>query len=257
MIHFATKFAPAEEAVVRAKNAGFSAAEIWLDAGYLEKTEKVLDILQGQGLRYVLHFPNSGNLTDRHLNWFIELYRGLECQVAVIHKPMLRSYGNRLNKLAGEPPLFAVENGRQRGEDFRNWAVDHSFLTMDVEHFWKYTLGDCTFENFAGLLAGFFDEFGEKVRHVHMPGYLPGAPEHRPSYTNPQFACEVWDRLFESGFSGLAVSESNQEFQTDTHLRRDVILYQRWQEGNLEEGVPGQGEATEKPNSSSEQVMRG
>lgn len=257
MIHFATKFAPAEEAVVRAKNAGFSAAEIWLDAACLEATDRILGMLQGQGLRYVLHFPNSGDLSDRHLNWFVEMYRGLDCQAAVIHKPMLRSYGKRLKKLSGDSLLLAVENGRQRGEDFRKWADDHSFLTMDVEHFWKYTLGDCPFETFAELLAEFFDEYGEKLRHIHMPGYLPGAPEHRPSYTNPQFACEVWDRLLESGFSGLAVSESNQEFQTDTHLRRDVILYQRWEEGNLEDGLTVQGEVTGEPNPSSERAMRG
>lgn len=257
MIHFATKFAPEKEAVVRTKNAGFSAAEIWLDAGYLEATEQVLEILQGQGLRYVLHFPNSGDLTDQHLSWFVEMYRGLECEAAVIHKPMLRSYGNRLKKLAGDSLLFAVENGRQRGEDFRNWAVDHSFLTMDVEHFWKYTLGDCAFENFAELLAGFFAEFGEKVRHIHMPGYLPGAPEHCPSYTNPQFACEVWDRLLESGFSGLAVSESNQEFQTDIHLRRDLILFQRWEEGVLSERVQSQGGVTGELDPSSKEVIPG
>ncbi len=228
MFDFATKLSPEVDRLARARDAGFAAAEFWLDATRLESVEEMVEMAATFPLRFVPHFPNRDNLDDTHLENFVRLYRELRCRAAVIHKPMLRSYGRKLQQIAGDGLVLAVENGRQRGAFFDNWARDHRDLTLDVEHLWKYTLGDCSLGEFARVLGGFLAEHGPRVRHVHMPGYVPGAPEHRPAYTNPEFAECVWEALESCGFDGFAVSELDVEFQSDTHLRRDRILFDRW-----------------------------
>lgn len=227
MLKFATKLAPNRDKVERARNAGFRSAEIWLDSGWLDQSDRVLDATYWSDMEFVPHFPNEGNLTDDQLQNAVSLYQQLGCQTMVIHKPMLRSYGRRLLEM--EPHLrLAVENGRQRKSDFWTWAESHEYLTLDVEHVWKFTLRDCSYGELLDTVDEFLDRFGHKVLHLHMPGYVPGQPEHRPAYRNANLCHAIWSRMEKRRFLGLVVSEADVEFQTDQHLRRDVILFDRW-----------------------------
>jgi len=237
MLNFATKLAPESDKLDQAQEAGFRCAEFWLCEDHLADVDPILEMAALRDMRFVPHFPNKGLLSQDQLANAVRLYRELGCRAMVIHKPMLRSYGNRLFEL--EPDLrVAVENGRQRGDDFAAWAGDHEGLTLDIEHVWKFTLRDCPLEELLLFVRDFFAQHGRKVRHIHLPGYVPGSEEHHPAYRSPDLVTAMWDFLASIRFDGLIVSELNCEFQTPEHLSRDWALFREWQESRREIDEP-------------------
>ncbi len=238
MLAFATKLAPTRKKMQRALDAGFQHSEIWLSSELLLDVDPVIACVRESGLRVALHFPNGGELEETQLANAVRLYRAVESWAMVIHKPMLRSYGRRLALRAPEMVL-ALENGRQKGDQFDKWAEYHTDLTLDVEHLWKYTLGNCSFPEFMEGLKRFWQRHGSRVRHIHLPGYIPGSPEHSPAYCNPELVNTVWSFLLEQDYQGMVVSELNLDFQTPQHLRRDVIAFQRWKRSALSGHRPG------------------
>ena len=70
----------------------------------------------------------------------------------------------------------------------------------------------------------------DKLRHVHLPGYLPGFPEHRPMYCARDMVFGVLALLAEFRFEGLIVSEVNAEYQNPNDLRMDVLLFETWRD---------------------------
>jgi len=80
-------------------------------------------------------------------------------------------------------------------------------------------------------LEAFLSRFGDKLRHVHMPGYWPGFGEHRPMYCAREMVFPVLALLQKTGFEGQVVSEVNQQFQNLQELRMDVLLFDAWRRG--------------------------
>lgn len=224
----ATKFAPRSGKIRRASKAGFEAAEIRLKKKRLENVEKVIEAISGYDFRFAPHFPNKGRLEKSHLEAFVHLYQELNSEVAVIHPPMLKAYGASLQSIASGSLVLAVENGREQGHRLEKWAAENEFLTLDIEHLWKYALADSSFRHFQDFLDHFIDKFGSKIRHIHMPGYHPGSEEHRPAYLNPELSRSVWRKLSRMNFKGLAVSELDVNYQTTTHLKKDAALFLQW-----------------------------
>jgi hypothetical protein len=101
---------------------------------------------------------------------------------------------------------------------------------LDVEHLWKYTLRDAPLGDVLARIGEFFTQFGGKLRHIHMPGYLPYGQEHRPMYCSRDLVLRMFSLLAERGFEGFVVSESDPEFQTVHELRMDVLLFEAWRE---------------------------
>lgn len=227
MIRFATKLAPSNESLERAWNAGFRNTEFWLNEASLVDVEPAIQAAVARGMKVVPHFPNRGDLSEAHLANTVHLYRRLDCKALVIHEPMAARFERKLRELHPEIRI-AVENGRQRGEAFERWAATHQWLTLDIEHVWKFTLGDTNFDSLIAFVRKFLKAHASKVIHVHLPGYVLGSPEHRPSYFNAGLARAIWSLLEEHKFDGFVVSEAELEFQTDTHLRRDIVLFDRW-----------------------------
>src|SRR6185437_8983938 len=106
---------------------------------------------------------------------------------------------------------LAVENHRLTPDAFLDWAQRNPGLTLDVEHLWMYTLRDAPLSNLLAEVRSFLSRFAHKLRHVHLPGYLPGQPEHRPMYCSRDMVLAVFSLLEEVHFTGLIVSEVNPE----------------------------------------------
>jgi hypothetical protein len=227
MLKLATKFAPQPDAFEQAHRAGFRCAELWLDAAVLARWREVLALAGDYPFAYALHFPNRLAEPAPALEQTVELYRGLASSCLVIHQPMLDRHGAALRNL--EPDLrLAVENHKLTPEGFAAWAENSPGLALDVEHLWKLTLRD-------GPLPALLDEVrrllrrcGDKLRHVHLPGYLPGYAEHRPMYCARDMAWPVLALLQEVHFEGLIVSETLPEHQNPEELRMDVLLFDAW-----------------------------
>ncbi len=233
MLKQATKFVPVRHAFETAWRAGFRYAEFWLDGKLLDDWENVAATALDFPLDYALHFPNRSNLTDEQLTCCVRLYEALQCQAMVIHVPMLERYGETLKQL--KPDLvLAVENHKLDPAGFADWAEANEFLTLDVEHAWKFTLEDGPLETTLEHIQKFLDQHADKLRHVHMPGYVPnyasGYDEHRPMYCSRELVYAVFSMLQQVDYSGLIVSEVNAEFQNELDLRMDRLLFDRWRE---------------------------
>ncbi len=227
MLKFATKFLPCEAAFETAFQAGFRSAEFWLDAGVLSGWRSVAALARRYPFHYALHFPNRGNMASETLEHAVLLYRELDCQAMVIHQPMFDKYADRL--LALDPTLaLAVENHDWAEAEFHRWAERNPGLTLDVEHFWKYTLRDCALNELLSAMKQFLARYGPKLQHVHLPGYQLGGQEHRPLHHAPQLAVAVLDLLTDVGFTKLVVSEAELVYQNLDDLRHDVRLFEDW-----------------------------
>ena len=101
-------------------------------------------------------------------------------------------------------------------------------MTLDIEHIWKFSLHDAPLEKLFTLVRGVFERASHCIRHIHMPGYLPGPTEHRPMYTSREFCMGVFDILADHDFAGLVVSEVDMQFQNYFELRMDTLLFERW-----------------------------
>jgi hypothetical protein len=153
---------------------------------------------------YALHAPNGPDLDPPALASLAALYRDLGCRCLVVHQPVYDRHHDALLRL--EPGLRpAVENHDLSPEGFAAWAEQNPGLALDVEHLWKFTLGDGPLRDLLGELRRFLGRFGGKLRHVHLPGYWPGFDEHRPMYCARGMVFPVLSLLAEAGFEGLVV----------------------------------------------------
>jgi sugar phosphate isomerase/epimerase len=228
-LKLATKFDPQLPKVDTAHKAGFRYAEIWLDQGVLANWQSVAERLRIYPLDYALHFPNQLNLDPVALKQTVALYGQLGCQALVIHQPMHDKFREPLLALDADLGL-AVENHRLSAAEFEHWAEHNSGLTLDVEHLWKFTLGNGSLEQLLDSLRAFLARFGPKLRHVHLPGYWPGFREHRPMYCARELILPVLSLLAKAGYEGFIVSEVEREYQNVHELRMDVCLYEAWRE---------------------------
>jgi sugar phosphate isomerase/epimerase len=229
MLRLATKFAPERPLLEQAHRAGFHFAEVWLDAAVLADWQAVAALARDYPFGYALHFPNRLEQAGETLEQAVALYRALGCRSMVIHQPLLDRYHEGLMRLGPELRL-AVENHKLDPERFRLWAERNPGLALDVEHLWKFTYPDVPLKGLLEEVRRFLGEFGDKLRHVHMPGYHPGMPEHRPMYCARELVFGVLSLLAEINFDGLIVSEVNPEYQNPNDLRMDVLLFETWRD---------------------------
>jgi sugar phosphate isomerase/epimerase len=127
---------------------------------------------------------------------------------------------------------LAVENHKLTPEGFATWADANANLTLDVEHLWKFTRRDGPLEDLLQQLQEFLTNFAGKLRHVHLPGYWPGLPEHRPMYCARDMIFPVLSLLDRSGFEGFVVSEVNLIYQNLEELSMDVLLVEAWRKAS-------------------------
>eukprot|EP00913_Durusdinium_trenchii_P023335 g21913.t1 len=203
-------------------------AEFGVDGQYSPATEIAGDADEF-GMRHVIHFPNRKDLPPESLRNAAWLYDRLGCRAMVIHRPMFQRYSRELLELNGSLKL-GVENHRLDPGEFLEWAGQNEWLTLDVEHLWKFTLNDAPLDELLAAVESFLARFADKLVHVHLPGYVPGFDEHRPMYCSREMVTAVFTLLDEAGFTGLVVSEVNAEFQNPCDLRMDVLLEMRWQQ---------------------------
>src|SRR4029079_3124628 len=113
-------------------------------------------------------------------------------------------FAEHLHRL--DPSLrLGVENHKLTPSALAHWAQRHDGLTLDVEHVWKFTFPGAPLETLLGELRTFLARHGHKLRHVHLPGFLPGWPEHRPMYCARDLVFPVLTLLNDIGFEGLTV----------------------------------------------------
>lgn len=228
MIGIATKFAPTPPAFETAHQAGFRRAEFWTDTSVLLRHREVAALARLYPFDYAIHFPNKLEQPPAALEAAAALYRALDARAMIMHQPHQHRYGERLAELCPGIRL-AVENHSMPPEGFIEWATINPGLTLDVEHVWMSTLAGEPLSRVLAEVRSFLERFSSKLYHVHLPGYLPGQPEHRPMYCSRDFVRGVWDLLEEFGFTGLIVSEVNLEYQNLHDLKMDVLLFERWQ----------------------------
>jgi hypothetical protein len=229
MLKLATKFAPTAPAFERAHRAGFGFAEVWLDAAVLARWHDLVPLARTYPLGYALHFPNRLDQPDPALGQTVDLYRALDCNALVIHQPLCDRHGADL--LAREPGLrLAVENHKLSPDRLLQWAERNPGLALDVEHLWMFTWPNVSLSRLLDELRAFLADYAGKVRHVHLPGYLPGQPEHRPMYCSRDLVFATLSLLDEVHFDGLVVSEVGLESQNPPELRMDVLLFEAWRD---------------------------
>lgn len=229
-MQLATKFKPDADAPFQtAVAAGLRCAELWTGPDVLADWRAVVERAERFDLRYALHFPNRRDLTDDQLRAFVELYRALGCRSATIHQLEYDRYGEAVQKLGDV--CLAVENSHLDVPGFHRWAEANRYLTFDVEHVWFLTMPESPLSDVLPFIADFLTKHAAKIRHVHMPGYTPGLPDHRPMYTAPEFVTQSLSLLRDAGYDGLVVSETDVEFQNLDDLRKDCELFDAWRTG--------------------------
>lgn len=229
MMQLATKFKPdADEPFQTALDAGLRCAELWTGPDVLDDVETVIARARRFDLRYALHFPTRRDLTDAHLKNFVALYRALDCRSATIHQPEHDRYAAAMQKLAPDVVL-AVENSYLDVPGFHRWAEVNPALTFDVEHVWFLTLPEEPLHRVLPFVKTFLARHAAKIRHVHMPGYTPGTPDHQPMYTAPEFVTSSLSLLRDAGYDGLVVSETDVPFQNVADIRKDRELFENWE----------------------------
>ncbi|MBT6156896.1 MAG: hypothetical protein HOL01_16320 [Planctomycetaceae bacterium] len=221
------EFAAAEEAEI-------SNLELQVSIDDLLNWEETARVAKTAGFNYTVKFPTSLEVPELALENCVKLCAVLSCDTLVIHEPMVRKFGSRIAELA--PGLMlAVENNRFNKVRFEEWAGSNDKLTLDVEHFWKFTLNDAPLEVMLDELGLFLQKYGEKLQQVHLSGYQPGHPVHRPMYCNRDMVFSVLSLLAESGFDGFLVSEVSAEYLNRRDLVMDTRLIGSWQEQKVVE----------------------
>lgn len=228
MLIHSTRFVPTSDALKTAVDAGFRAAELQLSVQLLLDWESVAKLAQEFDVNYSLQFPNRLDVPDQAVENCAKLYRALDCRTLVIHEPMFERHVGRLLEL--DPSIcLAVENSRFRPNRFDSWAENNEFLTLDVEHFWRFTLQDAPTGALMAQLERFLKTYGRKLRHVHLPGYSAGGDVHRPMYCSRDMVFAVLTLLAESNFSGSVVSEVSEQYQNRRDMMMDALLFESWQ----------------------------
>ncbi len=229
MIGIATKFAPTQPAFEMARQAGFRRAELWTDADVLGRWQEVVQLARSYPFDYAFHFPNRLDQPAEVLDAAVALYRGLGARAVVLHQPHQDRYGAALAERCPGIRL-AVENHHLTADELIGWAESNPGLALDVEHLWMFTVPGAPLEGVLAQVEALLERFAHKLHHVHLPGYLPGQPEHRPMYCSRDLALGMWDLLERYRFEGLVVSEVDMEFQNVHDLGMDVLLFERWKE---------------------------
>lgn len=229
MLRLATKFAPRSADEFRlAYEAGYRAAEFWLNDELIDDWKSIVALASDFPMTYALHFPNRGNLASNHLRNVVHLYNALDAPVLVIHQPMYEQYGKHLLALDSELKLGLENHVLSDPSQLSEWATRSKWLTLDVEHLWMYTIENGSLKRLLKTLHGFLRTFGHKIAHVHLPGYLPGFPLHRPQYCSRKMVMQVLTVLADHGFGGLVVSETGRKYHNPEELQMDVLLHRRW-----------------------------
>jgi hypothetical protein len=74
-----------------------------------------------------------------------------------------------------------------------HWADLNPGLALDVEHLWMFGNQHLMLDNFLSIVRDLLHSYSFKLYHVHLPGYLPGYPEHRPMYCSRDLVYGVFD----------------------------------------------------------------
>jgi sugar phosphate isomerase/epimerase len=229
VLKLATKCLPTPAALETAHRAGFRYVELWLDAAVLADWQNVLALARHYPFGYALHAPNRLDLAPQTWEHAAALYRGLGCDCMVIHQPSYDRYHEALLRL--EPDFrLAVENHKLTPAEWVTWAEGNPGLTLDVEHLWKFTCRDAPVAVLLEQVGIFLARYGDKLRHVHLPGYWPGFKEHRPMYSSREIIYPTLSLLQQAAFQGLIVSEVNPPYQNANDLRMDVLFFDNWRQ---------------------------
>lgn len=228
MFRLATKLAPSAAASLQlAYDSGFRCAEFWLNRKLVQDWRSVVDLADQFPMEYALHFPNRGEFNQKHLQFVVELYHALNCPAMVIHQAMYDRYAQRLFEL--DPFLaLSVENHDLTEHELAAWAEESPWLALDVEHLWFHTLRDGSLKKLLKFLNRFTGQWGDKLKHVHLPGYFPGGKFHQPQYCSRKMVLQVFTLLADAGFEGVVVSETARKYQNPEELQMDVLLHRRW-----------------------------
>lgn len=227
MLKLATKFAPRDAAMAIARDAGYQFAELWTDAAVLADWRVVADRCTRAPFQYAIHFPNQRPADDRALEHAVNLYRALQCRAMVIHQPLADELASELVGLDVNLHL-AVENHDLSPAAFQQWAEENPGLTLDVEHLWYYTLPDASLSDVLGKVDEFLSRHRHKLLHVHLPGYTPGGPLHRPMHSSPELVRGVFSLLADAGYEGFVVGELAGTYQRPEMLAADLEQYRDW-----------------------------
>lgn len=231
MFKHAARTTATSESIAAADEAEITNIELQLSSSDLLDWEATARIADTSRYQYTVKFPTSLELSAEALQNCVKLCAVLNAETVVMHEPMHRRYGRQLAELA--PNLtIAVENNRQSRDQLQAWAQAHDALTLDVEHFWKFTLGDAPLETLTSELTTFLNEFGHKVEHIHLTGYQPALPVHRPMYCNRDMVFAVLSLLADVDFDGCVVSEVSPEYFNRRDLVMDSLLIDSWKEQN-------------------------
>jgi hypothetical protein len=228
VLELATKFKPdIDEPFQAAVDAGLRAAELWTGPDVLDRGPEVAARARRFPLRYALHFPTRRDLTERHLDAVVELYRALECRSMTIHQLEFDRYAPDLLRRDASL-ILAVENSHLAPPQLASWAEANRYLTLDAEHVWYLTHPEKSLGEVLAVFRGLLERYSGKLRHVHLPGYWIGQDEHRPMYCARDFVFPVLSLLDEFAFDGLVVSETDVQYQTPNDLRMDALLFDTW-----------------------------
>lgn len=230
MFRQATKFAPrSSDPFQLALDAGFESVEFWLGDKLLDEWEDVVELAKSFAFEYALHFPNRGEYSEEQLKNVIQLYRRLACSALVIHQPMFDQYGAELLNLDPTIRLGVENHFLETDAQLEEWAEQSPNLTLDVEHLWLFTRHDSSLKLLLQTVDCLLTKYGEKIIHIHLPGYLPGRKEHRPQYCSRNMVMKVFTMLADYGYEGFVVSETASRFQNEEELMMDRLLFRRWQ----------------------------
>jgi len=228
MLELATKFKPDVDGPFQAAvDAGLRAAELWTGPEVLDHSEEVAERARKFDLRYALHFPTRRDLSQRHLDGVVGLYRSLGCRSMTIHQLEFDRYAPDLLRRDASIVL-AVENSHLAPAQLAAWAEANRHLTLDAEHVWYLTHPEKSLGEVLAVFRALLERYAGKLRHVHLPGYWIGQDEHRPMYFARDFVFPVLSLLDEFGFEGLVVSETDVQYQTPNDLRMDALLFDTW-----------------------------
>jgi hypothetical protein len=227
MIGIATKFTPTRPAFETALQAGFRRVELWTDAAVLGQWPGVAELARDYPFDCTFHFPNRLDQPAEVLDAAARLYQALGARALVLHQPHQDRHGAALAERCPGIRL-AVENHHLGADELAGWAERNPGLALDVEHLWMFTFPGAPLARVLAEVESFLERFASKLYHVHLPGYLPGQPEHRPMYCSRDLVFGVWDLLERFGFEGQVVSEVNLGYQNFHDLRMDVLLFERW-----------------------------
>jgi sugar phosphate isomerase/epimerase len=234
MLKHAARTSASSEEFAAANEAEISNLELQVSSDDLLNWEETARAAKEAGFRYAVKFPTSLEVPEQAVENCVKLCAVLNCDTLVIHEPMFRKFGSRIAELA--PGLnLAVENNRFNKVRFDEWAGSNDKLTLDVEHFWKFTLNDAPLEVLLEELGLFLQKYGEKLQQVHLSGYQPGQPVHRPMYCNRDMVFSVLSLLAETGFDGFIVSEVSEEYLNRRDLVMDTLLIGSWQDQKVVE----------------------